>query len=335
MNLLFTSSGRRAYLLRYFKNVMKENGSIHACNSSDLVSSRLVADFFIKSPSIYSQDYIDFLLNYCLQNEIDALIPLFDIDVPVIAQNKSKFKKIGVVPIVPEKEIAELCNDKFRSATFFEKNKVGYPKCFIDLNLAKAAILSGEFNFPCIVKPRWGMGSIGVYKAESIEDLEFFYNYCHRKVHQSYLRYESARDSQNSVLIQEFIVGTEYGLDLINDLNGNYQTVFIKEKVAMRSGETDISITRDNPEVKEFGRQLSSILKHPGIVDVDIVKNSNGIYVIDLNARFGGGYPFSHLAGANIPKAIICWLENKFPPEDCFNIKFNVTGIKDIFPVKI
>ena len=34
-------------------------------------------------------------------------------------------------------------------------------------------------------------------------------------------------------------------------------------------------------------------------------------YVIDMNARFGGGYPFSHLAGMDLPRAYVAWAEGK------------------------
>jgi len=47
-----------------------------------------------------------------------------------------------------------------------------------------------------------------------------------------------------------------------------------------------------------------------------------------LNARFGGGYPFSHIAGVNLPKTIINWLSNK--PEEYLSAKIGVLAQKDI-----
>lgn len=38
-----------------------------------------------------------------------------------------------------------------------------------------------------------------------------------------------------------------------------------------------------------------------------MVDSDGGSYVIDINPRFGGGYPFSHLAGARIPNAYVAW----------------------------
>src|SRR5690606_22918061 len=40
--------------------------------------------------------------------------------------------------------------------------------------------------------------------------------------------------AERAVLIQEYVSGTEYGVDVINDLNGKYVTTFVKMKLSMR-----------------------------------------------------------------------------------------------------
>ena len=81
-----------------------------------------------------------------------------------------------------------------------------------------------------ILKPRWGMGSIGIYKADNNEELEVFYKKLSREIFNTYLKYESSVDIEQSILIQEMIIGQEYGLDIINDLHGNYQNTIVKKE---------------------------------------------------------------------------------------------------------
>ena len=86
----------------------------------------------------------------------------------------------------------------------------------------------------------------------------------------------------------------------------------LKQKLAMRAGETDKAVTMDLPEVREMGRKIGSELGHIGNLDVDIMQRADGAYcVLELNPRFGGGYPFSYEAGVNMPNAIIQWVKGE------------------------
>lgn len=69
----------------------------------------------------------------------------------------------------------------------------------------------------------------------------------------------------------------------------------------------------DNPELREMGRKIGEALGHVGNLDVDIMQRADGAYcVLELNPRFGGGYPFSYEAGVNMPLAIIKWLRCEY-----------------------
>jgi len=52
-------------------------------------------------------------------------------------------------------------------------------------------------------------------------------------------------------------------------------------------------------------------------MDADFfVTENNDIFLLEMNPRFGGGYPFSHEAGANVPAALIAWaIGNKLSPD--------------------
>lgn len=86
------------------------------------------------------------------------------------------------------------------------------------------------------------------------------------------------------IMIQEKLTGKEYGLDVMNDLEGNKVAVSVKQKLAMRAGETDKAVTVDLPEVREIGHKIGTALKHIGNLDVDIMQNEKGEYcVLELN----------------------------------------------------
>ena len=223
----------------------------------------------------------------------------------------------------------------FKTYKFLKENNISTPKTFLSYEECFEALKSKEIKFPLIIKPRWGMGSIGVYSAENISELKILIAKIKREIEQTYLRYESQKDFLNSVIIQEKLNGQEYGLDVINDLRGQYKTTICKMKCEMRSGETDCGIVVSDKELKALGEHLSRLLMHCANLDVDLFKTGDKIYVLEMNARFGGGYPFSHMAGVNLPKAIISWLLGESEARGCLQEKTGVKSRKDIHMVKL
>lgn len=334
-NILLTSAGRRSYLVKYFKQALSGKGLVHAANSSNVSPALLAADRCTVTPLIYDKGYIPFLLNYCRENGIRAIIPLFDVDLPVLSKNKGLFDDIGVTVVVSAPETVDVCNDKWKTYTTLTRHGLRVPRTFIDLDGALDSLMTNNLSYPLMVKPRWGMGSIAVYEAENQNELLIFYEKVRRNIQKTYLRYESAMDRENCVLIQEKLRGQEYGLDVINDLAGNYQTTICKMKCAMRSGETDCAVTVDSAPLQTTGRKLSDILGHIGNLDVDVFSTNDGVYVLEMNARFGGGYPFSHAAGVNLPLAIVEWLQEKKAAPDLLRAKVGVMSQKDIEIIKL
>ena len=330
MNILLTSAGRRSYLVKYFKEALGNSGLVHAANSSPLSTAFLYADKTVLTPLIYDENYIPFLLEYCKENSIDAIISLFDVDLMVLAKNKKVFAKAGVTVLVAEEQAIDICNDKWSTYNFCIKNSIRAPKTYLNIDNALEDVKKGDLSFPLFVKPRWGMGSLSVFCAENEEELRIFYNKSKREIERSYLKYESYADTNQCVLIQQAISGQEYGIDVINDLQGNYQNTVIKQKYAMRSGETDAAIITENEEIKAVGKLISEKLRHPGNLDADIFLVDGVPYLLEMNARFGGGYPFSHVAGVNMPLAIVKWLKGESVPMELLTAENGVMAAKEL-----
>lgn len=306
MNVLLTSSGRRSYLVRYFKEAVGEAGRVFAANSTPCPAFH-VADEAVVTPIIYDNDYIPFLLEYCKRNAIDLLVPLFDIDIPVLAENKQAFAEQGTLVVVADLEVALVCNDKWRTAHYLAQHGVRVPCTALGIDEAYSFLSLGKMTYPVMVKPRWGMASLGTHIARNDAELEVLHNIVQNEIDNSYLKYESQANQGPSVIVQELLDGQEYGLDVMCDLEGAYQSTSVKRKLAMRSGETDSAVVVDSEELRELGRELATLCPHPGNLDVDVFVCEAGCYVLELNARFGGGYPFTHAAGVDLPRALVLW----------------------------
>ena len=312
-------------MVKYFKEVLGSEGKVYVCNSDNKSIAFKYADEKVISPLIYDDNYIPFLLDYCQTNRIDIVVSLFDIDLLMLAKHKKQFETIGTKVIVSDPSIVEICNDKWNTYEFLKNNDFHVPMSFLAVNEVIEKIARGELAYPIVVKPRYGCGSISVAIAYDEEDLRYLTKKANEDIANSYLKYESAV-TNDKVIYQECLKGQEYGADIINDLTGITQNVIIRKKLAMRSGETDIAQLVDEPNIKETLVRLGTITKHIANMDCDIFLVNGIPYILEMNARFGGGYPFSHMAGCNLPKAIVEWAKGKEVSKEIISARTGITG---------
>ena len=181
MNILLTSAGRRTYLVEYFKKALCGQGKVYASNSIDTYTLHQ-ADGYVITPAIYDKEYINFLISYCKKNRISAIISLFDIDLPVLAKHKDDFEKEGIKVVVSDYNVTQICNDKWSTYEFLVRLGLPQTPSYLNLENLKNDIAEGVVNYPFILKPRWGMGSIGIYKACNEQELLVFYAKLHKEI---------------------------------------------------------------------------------------------------------------------------------------------------------
>ncbi|HZV68626.1 MAG TPA: ATP-grasp domain-containing protein [Saprospiraceae bacterium] len=332
MNILITCAGRRNYLVDYFREALNPlGGKVHVFNTDPHSAAYWLADVRVLSPFATDPTYPAFLENYCISNDIRAVLSCMDVDLGILAGAKEKFARLGITILVADPWVIDMAHDKWLTQQFLIEHQFPVSSLFLDLDKALDAIKRGEEHYPFFVKPRWGMGSIALFKAETEEDLIFYFEKTKQLITGSYSHYGMARDESNAVLIQGMLPGQEYGLDIINDLEGNHQVTVVKKKLAMRSGETDIAITEENKALEELGAKIASLTRHPANLDVDVFWDGEKAYVLELNPRFGGGYPFSHAAGINLPQAIVAWLQNEIVNKaELLTSRYGVEAMKGI-----
>jgi carbamoyl-phosphate synthase large subunit len=293
----------------------------------------LKADGHVITPEICSKNYIPFLLEYCVKNKISVIIPLIDIDLPVLAKNRKFFNENGIRLILSDEKVIQTCNDKWASYRLLRTLGIKHPVTYKDLNKLLMGKGSNQLQYPLIIKPRWGMGSIGVCKIENELELTVLYDKLKREIFATPLRNESAEDPEHCVIIQEFMKGCEFGIQIFNDLEGNYISSVALKKIAMRAGETDVAEVLDVNPFEAMSQKLSNTLRHIGIMDIDcFVDNDGGLSIVDLNCRFGGQYPFAHLAGFDYTWQLVEWLMGGATNNKASKIK-NIICSKELIPV--
>ncbi|MBV8211650.1 MAG: ATP-grasp domain-containing protein [Verrucomicrobia bacterium] len=323
---MLTCAGRRVYSLEIFKEAVGDRSRVFACDSSADAAALQKADKAFVVPSVDQEDYVDTLLDICNHHQVSLLVPALEPELVLLAMNRARFLAIGTIPLVSSPEITATCFDKLATYDFLSNCGLLVPHTFGSLTAARKALSLGELAFPLVVKPRWGVSSIGTHFPDDDEELELFYRVAKKQIEYGFLGEVSAADLQRSLLIQERLLGEEYGMDVINDLNGDYVCTFIKRKIRMRAGQTDQAVTVRDDRLEMIGQRIGEKLGHIGLLDCDAFTTKHGCYVIDMNPRIGGGYPFSHIAGANLPAALVAWASGQAPNPAWFNIEPDVAA---------
>lgn len=323
-NILFTCAGRRNYLINHFKEALNGHGNIIAVDEQFHAPALVDADISYEVPNVYHDNYISVLLEIVKKHEVTAIISLNDLELPIISKNKDLFKQHGARCIISNPTIIDICFDKWKTFNFIKEININIPKTYIDLDLAIKDIENGILKFPLVMKPRWGSSSSHVYFPESIEELKISHKLQLINIKKNISNINNLEQIEHSIIIQEKIEGVEYGMDILNDFEGNYYGSFPKEKLYMRSGETDRAKSIISENFNDFGKKISEALKHIGNLDCDVFLVKDQLYLLELNPRFGGGYPFSYEAGVNMAAIYLEWLNGSNDISKYNNYKENI-----------
>ncbi|MBN2428721.1 MAG: ATP-grasp domain-containing protein [Deltaproteobacteria bacterium] len=311
-NVLLTCAGRRNYLVEYFRKALAGRGEIFAADVSPYAPALQEADRAFLVPPFNHEDYLPALLGICREFGVRLLFSLSDLELPALARVRGRFSEVGTLAVVSSPEVVDICFDKLSTNRFLAGITIDTPKTWTTLAEAQAAMAAGDLKFPVAIKPRWGSASIGNEYPENFEELELASRLGRIRIMRSSLRAVSSGDEERCLLIQEKLAGEEYNLDVINDFQGRYVTTLVKRKLAMRVGEGAVlAASVENPTLEALGRLIGEKLGHVGNLDCDVFVDGDRYCVIDLNPRFGGTYPFSHAAGADLPAAFIAWAQGQ------------------------
>lgn len=321
---MLTSVGRRNDLVEYFQAALRGRGRVFAAAAYIGAAALQEADDAVLVPAVGDHHYLDALLEFCEQTRIDLLVPLGVRELPYLAAAQGRFAEVGTRVAVSAPEVVGRCADKWQTYLFLQAQGLPTPKTYLTLTDALKALRAGDITFPLVLKPRWGAGSVGLTFSYDDDELELGYELLQRQLARTTLARPFAEDLREAVsadaedpdavlLVQEFVVGNEYSLEIVNDLSGRYVTTFAEQKLGLRAGETDSAVTVSDEQLVRLGQLLGRTLGHVGNLECDVFVDSGGAQVLELNPYLGSSYPFTHVAGANVPAALIAWAGGETP----------------------
>ena len=278
-NILILSAGRRVELIQAFKKAAKKlniNSSIIAADMSGLAPALYFADKHKLIPAISDINYIDNLISLCNEENVKLVVPTIDTELLILAENKQRVEsETNAKVMISDLKLIKMCRDKIKTSDDLSNNGFLVPYLYGDQDIKQ-----NKVAFPCFIKPKSGSSSINAFKVNNDKELELY-----RKFIPNYM-------------LQEYVGGDEYTIDVFLDFNSNPITIVPRLRLATRSGEISKGLIVKHRIIIDTIKNMMDKFKFIGHITVQL-KIDKDIKFIEINPRFGGGAPMSIAAGAD------------------------------------
>lgn len=299
-NVLVSSAGRRVGLMQCIQDDLEAlgvSGEIIAADMSLVCPARAHASRFVQVARVTDVIFAEQILAHCEALNVALLVPTIDPELPIYAALRDELSSLGTTVLSSGPETVRIAADKRHTWRWLRS--AGLPT--VDqwgLNDARAS--AGDLPYPLIAKPARGSASVGVRQVSSAEEL-------------------NGLDDDADLLIQSHASGDEYTVDVWVDRVGRARCAVPRKRIEVRAGEVSKAVTTSHLEVVSIAQELAERLPDAfGPLTIQMFADVDAnVHVIEINPRFGGGFPLSWKAGAHYPRwAIQDALERPYEPQE-------------------
>jgi carbamoyl-phosphate synthase large subunit len=288
LTVLVSSAGRRVHLLQCFRQdaaVLGINLRVLAADlRPDLSAACHQADQSFSVPRCTSPDYLTALEEICRRERVAVVVPTIDPELGVLARATDRFAAWGTRLVTSSPEVNALAGDKMLTAERLAAAGIRTPRT---LSLGEYRKNPRGLPGRVIAKPCGGSSSVGLVRPAKLGDL--------------------ADLPQDTYIVQELLQGREYTVNVFFDSAGKLHCAVPHERLEVRNGEVSKGRTERVPSLIEAAHKLALVL--PGargpLCFQAFVGPDGSATVFEINARFGGGFPLAHRAGARFSQWLL------------------------------
>lgn len=253
-------------------------------NPARLVASAQLCDAFAQLPRGDDSAYESALLALCERLGVDVVIPVMDAEVAVVARVREVLAERGVRSLVSAPDVVAGCNDKLRTWALLQACGVPTPMTWLPDALGRAG---GPPTWPVIVKPREGVGSADVYRADDAAELAVFV----RRV----------RDP----IVQAYVPGEEFTVDVLLDGGGQVLAAVPRVRLQTKAGVSTKGRTVADAELIARTSAVCVAMGVRGPANVQWRRDGVELCCLEINPRFSGGLALTVAAGVNTPVMLV------------------------------
>lgn len=308
LKIVIASAGRRAHYIEWFQDALRSqqlSGEVIALDYRTTSPTVGLADRAYKTPAYNSPEYQTMIREWFTTEKPDLFLCMNDYELQTLSGSLAEeLREMGCAVAVLKSSAHEIVLDKHLTAKTLQQHGIPTPATYLGTEVPAVLETAGADSM-FVVKHRYGAGSTGVHVVTPAELAEAVANSAATALGRDG---SPSQEGATAVVVQEFLAGAEYGVDGVFSTEGEADLlgVVARRKDQMRGGDTDLATSVEPGPFYEAMSALGNLLRPTGSIDVDFRETANGEpLIIDINPRMGGGYPFSHRAGADMPAALL------------------------------
>ena len=288
LRILVSSAGRRVALIECFRRAaldLKIDLEVLACDIEPGLSAGCqAADRAFQVPRCDDPGFVDAVCGIVEANGVALVIPTIDPELRPLAAAASRFASLGARLHVSPPEVVDVVRDKLATMRVLDAAGVPVPQ---STDLAEARDRPGDWSWPVFMKPSRGSASRGLCVVSGPAELP--------------------DRVDEPMIVQELLEGPEYTANMFIDMHGVLQSVVAHRRLQIRAGEVEKGRTQRHPAIAELARGIVGALPDArGALCFQVIMDrQRGPRVIEINARFGGGYPLADHAGATFARWLL------------------------------
>lgn len=243
-------------------------------------AGRYFSNAFYEIPFANSPEFLPRLIEIIEKEKIQLLVPIVDYEFDKIAANVETFAKLGCKTAISSAASIAKANEKEKTFKFFREIGIDTPQTWMPDELPDPATL----KYPLFIKPRTGRASLDTYKVGSADELKYYLGLV------------------DDPVVQEYIKGREYTIDVLSDFEHRVVGVVPRERLETKVGISYKGITLDDNTMVEKAKYIAEKLEMIGHCNMQLFIDEAGKYwFFEINPRYSGTLALTTAAGLNSP----------------------------------
>ena len=304
IKILITGCGSHSKtLVRCLKdNVEHRPVSVIGINNSEANILRSEVDKFILAPGIHDPEYTDWLLDLCIRENVDVLLPYITAELPIAAQYREKLESKGIRVSVASADAIAVANDKMEMAKRFHDIMPRQTVVVSSNEVMRYAKSIGYYtgtSLCCKLSGKCGGTGFAILDEKKYLDISLF----NRAGFNRYISIDQLCeivDKVNvSIILQEYVSGTDYSVCVLAD-HGKVKLMCGLAGYQMEFGAVVCGEIVKNDAAYRIAERVVREIGLDGNACFDFIIQQDGKPVLlECNPRISASVPFIAKAGAD------------------------------------